>query len=838
MTSISHSDIKKTIRWFGNHTVALRMLKPDPKNPKITSTRSGVFDLSHMDSIIREVEKSTRAGYQAYLCLNTADAYVNNCCYPGGKSVSDSQITRIINILIDSDPERSWTDPETGKETKKISATDTEKAGAWLELTAIHAHLDAAGFKNPLIGDSGNGFHAVYPVDMPNDPESVAMVKGFLRKLKEKFHTVDTSVFNAGQISKLYGSVAQKGPNLPDRPHRLSRIVELPEGRTDNTDALRAYMGAPVGNVVPVLAEVNVADVVATPPDDKQIDAAEQARQVGWLKAWMRAHGINVLRERQADGVQWLYVVCPWNPDHTGDVAVGVLPSGAIVFSCFHDSCKSAGHNWQEYRAFYEPKEPEIRLTDLGNTRRLLKLMQGKFFYGVNRKSWLHYDSGAWRQDDLAAAERAVDDCIKSIYTESNALAAAAGRNTDDEKKAALTKQAKELFTHAIKTEALRSRWAMLKGAEPYLTKRETDFDTDPWLFNCANGTLDLRTGKLRSHDPNDLLMKQSPVSYNPDATCPRFDRFLTEVFPDDTALQKFVQVFAGYSMTGITREHCAAILFGARGRNGKSTFLETLREVFGSYAETCPSEMLLVQKNESGNTNDLAKLAGARLVIASETAEGRRMNTAKMKQITGGDTITARFLHKEFFDFRPMFKIWLSTNHKPRAPEEDTAFWSRVRPIEFPRRFVGDDPAQPDYQDKTLPATLAKELPGILRWAVAGCLAWQEGGLHSPAAVIRATKEYQDENDVVGQWLEDRCEIGPEHEMHSGELFRNFQDWVIQNSVKGNYSQRWLSDSLISRGQFGPKKDRYGGRMIKGLRVNTSPFDCMSEEDKINPLS
>jgi len=266
-------------------------------------------------------------------------------------------------------------------------------------------------------------------------------------------------------------------------------------------------------------------------------------------------------------------------------------------------------------------------------------------------------------------------------------------------------------------------------------------FDQNPMLLNVLNGTFELKTGELRPHDQRDRITKICPVEYREDALCPTWLAFLDRIFNGNADLIGFVQRAIGYSLTGSTQEQCFLLLWG-EGSNGKSTMLELLRDVLGDYADNASTDALMVSSGR-GTENDIAKLKGARLVTASESGEGRRLDEERVKRLTGGDTISARFLYREWFEYRPQFKLWLAVNNRPEVRGTDHAIWRRVRLIPFEVVIPDDD------QDKELPAKLRAEAPGILRWAVEGCLAWQKEKLNPPKAITSATTEYRSEQNL-----------------------------------------------------------------------------------------
>jgi putative DNA primase/helicase len=347
----------------------------------------------------------------------------------------------------------------------------------------------------------------------------------------------------------------------------------------------------------------------------------------------------------------------------------------------------------------------------------------------------------------------------------------------------------------------------MLALAQSELPARADSFDSDPMLLNCQNGTLDLRTLDLRHHRPADRITKQTGAPYDATASCPLWLKFLDRIMDHDQDMIAFLQRAAGYSLTGDTTEHAFMFLYGT-GRNGKSTFTETLGAMLGDYAGRVRSDTLLT-KRDSAIPNDLAGLAGARFVVASELPEGRRLDEPLIKDLTGGDTVRVRFLHREFFEFRPQAKIWMFGNHRPQVRGTDEGMWSRVRLIPFAVTIPEAE------RDPKLAQRLRGELPGILAWAVDGCLAWQSGGLKPPAKVLAATSAYRADQDAIGQFLAECCTADPAATIRAGQLYDVYKTWAGSEAV----SQTELGRRLADRG-FEKGKATGGTRVWRGLRL------------------
>jgi P4 family phage/plasmid primase-like protien len=424
--------------------------------------------------------------------------------------------------------------------------------------------------------------------------------------------------------------------------------------------------------------------------------------------------------------------------------------------------------------------DPTFNLTDLGNAERLVHGHGDDLRYCHAFDRWYVWDGLRFEEDRVGAIVYRAKQTVRAIYLEA--------ANAEDRI------ERKQIAKHAQASEQASRIASMISLArsEPGIPVDTSALDNDPWLLNVANGTLDLKSGRLFSARRSDLITKMAPVAYDKAATCPQFLTFLDQVMGGDLGLITFLQRAIGYSLTGTTIERLILILYG-EGKNGKSTLLETIRAVLGDYALRTPTETLLA-KREQGIPNDVARLRGMRFVSASEAEEGQRLAEAKIKDLTGGDMISARFMRGEFFDFMPTFKIWLSTNHKPVIRGTDRAIWDRIRLVPFLIRIPPQD------QDKHLREKLLSEAPGILAWAVQGCLDWQRSGLTEPPGVTAATEGYRAEMDVIGAFIEDCCETGPNASEAAGVLYASYHKWCEANGERF-MTQTMFGKRLTERG-------------------------------------
>ena len=431
-----------------------------------------------------------------------------------------------------------------------------------------------------------------------------------------------------------------------------------------------------------------------------------------------------------------------------------------------------------------DAQEDAERLTDVGNGRRFAR-MHGDRAKWVAEWGWMVFDGQRWTQDVTGATHRLAKQVAASFYRDADE--AARTNNAD---------LAKSLSQHAWRSQSARAINAMLDMAqsETPCVARPEQFDCDPMALNCLNGTLDLRTGALRAHNPADMLTKLCPTPYGTAGAAPRWEAFQRQIAAEDNELIGFKQRAWGYALTADVREQVFFVLWGT-GSNGKSTEINAIRAALGDdYSMAIPTETLLARNQPNAIPNDIARLRGARLVTASESDAGRKLAEGLVKQLTGGDPVMARFLRHEFFQFQPTHKLFLACNHKPVIHGTDHAIWRRIRLIPY---TVTIPDAQ---QDKTLADKLAAEKEGILAWLVVGCRAWQAQGLGTPEAVRRATESYREESDILGEFLSARVVWSPTASVAKGALYEAYRQWCESNK-EAPIGKRTFSERIQERG-------------------------------------
>lgn len=440
---------------------------------------------------------------------------------------------------------------------------------------------------------------------------------------------------------------------------------------------------------------------------------------------------------------------------------------------------------YPEGRPGEEQEKKTYALTDYGNAERLVDRHGLDLRYCEKLGGWYVWDGSRWMLDETGEIIRRAKETVRRIRKEALSIQAI----TEEQEKL------KEALIKHAKTSESRNRinnMIDLAKSEPGIPAFHSQFDASPWLLTVKNGTINLKTGQLQPHRREDLITKMAPVEYDPRAACPRWMAFLDEIMAGDKELIEFLQKAVGYSLTGSTSEQVMFFLYGG-GANGKSTFLNIIQDMMGDYSQQAPASLLMAKAND-GVPNDIARLKGARFVATIETEDGKRMAEALVKQVTGGDTITARFLRQEFFEFKPECKVFLCSNHKPIINGTDYAIWRRIHLIPFEVQIP------PEKRDKQLPEKLREELPGILRWAVEGCLKWQQEGLKPPAKVVAATEEYKEEMDSLGAFIVDCCVKHWSAKVSPTSLYNSYREWCEENGERA-MNQRMFNKRLKERG-------------------------------------
>jgi putative DNA primase/helicase len=446
--------------------------------------------------------------------------------------------------------------------------------------------------------------------------------------------------------------------------------------------------------------------------------------------------------------------------------------------------------------------------TDLGNARRLVKRHGENIRFIHEWRKWIIWSGNRWEVDNDGAVVRLAKETVTAMYSEALQITSQSRRDA--------------LIKHALKSQAESRLTAMVSLAESEIevALSAKALDSNPWLVGVQNGVVELKTGKFRAGRREDLITKQASVWYDPNAHCPQWLKFLDTITGGDKLLQAYLQRAIGYTLTGSVREEVAFVLYGT-GNNGKSTFRESVHNLFGDYALASDASLLIERKTPGGATEEIARLAGRRFVAVNETKENDQLYEARVKFITSQDTITARNLYSHFFDFFPTHKTFVTTNHKPIIRETDEGIWRRLHLVPF-TITVPRDRVEKDFRERHL----MPEMAGILNWAIEGALAYLNEGLSPPAAVQVATDEYRRDMDVVGQWLEERCVREPNANTPSSTAYFDYKFWADEEIGWFLSQIRWRRN-LSDRG-FEAGKGSHGQRVIKALRLKSTSSQPM----------
>jgi P4 family phage/plasmid primase-like protien len=802
-TSANETEIGKVSACDEQHIRQYVSLLTLPVELRITNSPQGVISgyFSDRDQLIAECEGlSGGLGVEAvYTTLNPVHSDLLARSYNRVKgraknTTADPDITRRVLLPIDCDAARP----------AGISATDEERDEAIDAVRQVRVYLTGEGFPDSLLGDSGNGGHALYRVDLPNTPEVAETLRQFLERLVIHFNfdpsrvKLDTTVFNAARIWKVYGTKVCKGDELGGRRHRLARILELPQQMEPVTLALLQKV---IGQ--DKKPATSLPDLTMPPPSTGDREAFNRSRRLA--EKVIEQGGLEVVKNKDYQGgVLWVLDRCPFcdNADYTAHVEVQA--DGKLCFACKHNRCQ--GYHWKDFRVKCDPgheagsastawieemvaqeavvgatrDEHRVRdepFTELLFATQISRVGGDKMRWCPEIRSWLVWDGRRWDADERTAY---------------NLVVGYLGRVKADIDNISDPDRKKRLLARYLPFETNNKIEAILKICSRRLSDSLDHYDRDGWLLNAANGVIDLRNGDLLPHEPARRLRKITPVGFDPEAKCPLWEKVLDRLLGGNPDLVGYLHKLVGSFLVGGPAK---ALYFPhGPGDNGKSLVSNTLLEMLGDYGLVFRVESFASRRGDPGVPNDLARLPGVRLVVSTETEEGGRLDEAKIKMLTGGDKITARFLHKEFFDFWPTHKLWVQGNYKPVIRGSDNAIWNRVKLLPFGVTIPKAE------QDPDLPAKLRQELPGILAWAVRGCLKWQAEGLKEPNCVTDATQEYRKEMDTLGLFLEERIMAKVGHNLPKTAMYQQYVRWATENQLEHPLNKIVFGRQLIER--------------------------------------
>jgi P4 family phage/plasmid primase-like protien len=738
-------------------------------------------------------------------------------------TTGDADIVHRRWIPIDIDPVRP----------SGVSSTDAEHALAMAKADEVAAWLAGLGFPEPVRGDSGNGAHLLYRIDLPNDDAATNLVKTVLSVLDNRFSdegvTVDPANYNAGRIWKLYGTMVRKGDSTAERPHRRSRIISVPDSVT-------------------IVTAEQLHDLCGRLPSNDQLPSEVPVEIKGYknitnLPDWLNGHGIIVKSQKPyAGGTIFTLEQCPFSTAHKDGAYVIRFANGAVHAGCHHASCGAGRQRWQELREQFETPEekharqeaqikgwsrerakataavemrprlppgtaknaalPEYPMTDAGNAERLKARYGHVIRYCATYNAWYLWDGTVWVRDDVGRMLIIATEVARSIHREAADAPA--------------PERSRALSRWAIYSESLHARKAMIDSAAPHIPVVPGEFDSHPDLFNCRNGTLDLTTMTFSPHTKEDLLTKMAAVDYDPAAECPQWLSHLNLIFAGDAEYLAGFQAMCGYTLLGTNPQQLMFILYG-KGRNGKSKTIEVLARIFANYAVNIAADSLMAKRFET-TRSDLARLSGARFATAAEGAEGARMDESIIKQITGEYAITVRKLYENEFEFCPTSKIWLTTNHEPNIAGTDDGIWRRLWMLPFIVQ-IPEDKCDPDIASKLL-----AESSGILNWCLAGLTRYYANGnrLVPPRRVSQATANLRTVSDTVGLFLATECNFEEGVKMSRTALRETFEKWCEEEGIHRPPSARKLATILQEHGVVDGGRSM-SDRFWSGIRLKTS---------------
>jgi P4 family phage/plasmid primase-like protien len=801
-----------------------------PKAGK-SGTITGYFD--DYTKLAEELEKRSGTVPAVYYTFNPVNpallARAHNHINLNAKVTTNDAPDNILRrtwLLIDCDPVRP----------AEISSSDEEKKAANLLVKEIKKYLTGRGWPDPVIADSGNGYHLLYKVNLPNDDENRSLVESVLKALAAKFDTaavkIDQKVFNASRITKAYGTKACKGDSVPERPHRLSQMFAPPE-RIEAVD---------------LELLLSLAGEAPKPDKKKPVSVTGLAATGGGWTAELVEQVLDKADINRGEGhdykgeTKWQHD-CLGNSDHRKPDAFTILDNdGYVHHHCSHNSCSELRDEdwrklWEEHTGETYPwpgkrksnsgvksvdtlgeslyiapigsflesvstadtNGDPLRYSDVGNALRLAKLFGQDILYCRQSDEYYVWDGTRWMRDlNNVHVLRMAKAVTEQMFHEAESLG-------DD--------SAKALRSHALKSQSMARLAGMVNLAKIHVRNvNRGDFDQDHWLFNCLNGTIDLNSGQCREPRREDLISKRAPVKYDPAADCPLWQSCLNDWMLGDKEKVDYLQRQAGYTLTGCTNEEVMPILWGA-GRNGKTKFYVTIYNVLGDgeYAKAASFDSFVIKKGDEGMPNDVAGWCGMRLIVAAEGEHSKRLAEAKLKLCIGRDPVVGEFKYQEEFTYVPTYKVWLVTNPKPRIVGTTEAIWDKIHFVAWKRYY------SPQERDTELQEKLDAEASAILNWMMRGCLEWQKMGLALPASMREDTETYRHEQDVVGRFVDEECEVGENLTAPKKLTYLLFKEWAEDAGEHYTMTQVEFNEKMVCKFSEGRSKS---GRFWHGFKL------------------
>jgi putative DNA primase/helicase len=693
--------------------------------------------------------------------------------------------------------------------------------GCWLDLDIagpghkqenLPSEDDAMGFlesllKPTMIVHSGGGFHVYWLFEKPwtfkseeDNSLAQAISAGFQRYVLNKGQEHGWKIDNASDLCRLLrlpGTFNHKGGGKVP----VKVIHEDLSCRYNPIDFMRFVELASEKKVPPpppkrVCAINNEAEKLGEGTADTDLIAAgcpwmRHCRDDAVRLTEPEWFGMLSILSRCKDGEwiahEWSQPYSGYSYEETQEKLIHSLDGGPRTCECIYNDLGGATYcqSCPEYGKIKSPIvlglqgnatcASDIDCTDMGNAVRMARMHGNdiRFCYSFNK--WLVWNGKTWEIDAKGEVVGKAKQTVRKIKKDAKGC---------DQK----------LYQHAMASQSATKIKYMISLAktEPGIPVSSDDLDRDEWLISCQNGTLNLKTGELMPHDRKHLITRMAPVNYDPDAECPRFMAFMDEIMAGDKEVIRFLQRAAGYSLTGDISEQCFFILCGS-GANGKSTFLEVIRKMLGEYAGQTDINTFVIKRHQ-GIPNDLAALKGKRFVTTTEVDESKKLSEAVIKQATGGEPLSSRFLYGEYFQYEPTFKIFLGTNYMPEITGTDDGIWRRIHKIPFSVTIPEEK------MDRHIKDRLFEELDGIFAWAVRGCLECVKNGLNPPTQVRFSTEDYRKEQDNIQNFIDDCCATGDAFEISKKDLYQEYAVWA-KNSGEMPLKIRSFSERLKNKG-------------------------------------
>ena len=738
----------------------------------------------------------SEAQYQIYSPINPiSPEVVQNLNEPPqrGSALRESGVSRRLVLPYDIDADRPI----------GHSATEAERRIAYGVMQKIGLYWKSEGVGAKCL-DSGNGYQLFLPIDLPNTPESKALIEAVLDVHKEEFDVPGAHLdkwADANRILRIPGYMNWKGDGSIERPYRKVKLLREASGVATKEMLEKVAARRKSAIIRPVVVEdatsrftyentEEMLAALAARNESFRFEPGQTSVGQGWkVTCWNR--------EQHTQGV-----------DLDGSSVVWVNTRGFADFCCSHGHCREHKPEWTKFiegwgiqdlqkaittpSPMFDTKKTEeflrsvdelgpaevqfklpvpvpdrlFRQTDTGNAERFSAYFSNCFRH-TSERGWFSWDGRRWQPQSFAPVMRAAILTARSIQAEAATIVVEEG----DEGAEAMRESYEKWARASESKQRLDAMIGIAKSASD-ISAELADFDRDDWIFNCANGSINLKTFELYPHTRGHMLSAISPVPYVEGAQCPRFLAFMDWAMKGDKEMIAFLRRAAGYALTGSTNEQCFFLNTG-KGRNGKSTWVELIGKILGDYSTPTAFSTFIQKKSDGGIPNDLAALRYARMVVAAEAEKTQKLAESLIKSLTGGERISARFLHGEYFSYFPKFKIFMSTNFRPQISGVDDGIWRRVKLIPWENQI-------PEAEvDAKLPEKLFEEAPGVLQWMLAGLKEYHQIRLATPEKVDLASKKYRKEEDSVGRFIADLCEEGGE--APAEQLYQNYKSWCEQ---------------------------------------------------------